>query len=174
MKIRYFVVVAILFVAVTFRILWVNHEYPQAYNVKIEKGKCYVDQEEISYKVKETKWLNKEQIKEEYGMELLSVCIVTMQVENTSKYKKRITACDWYIEGENYFGNGISSDLFFAMNEHLSDMDLVLEPGERKVWNLPFEFCNTFQYSFKNENEVQKTSYGVVRERYPRKIWMMI
>ena len=60
------------------------------------------------------------------------------------------------------------------MNEHLSDMDLVLEPGERKVWNLPFEFCNTFQYSFKNENEVQKTSYGVVRERYPRKIWMMI
>ncbi|MBQ1687869.1 MAG: hypothetical protein II073_01155 [Lachnospiraceae bacterium] len=174
MKIRYFVIIGILLAAITARIIWVNHAFPQAENIKIDKGACYVDEKGISYKVEKTKWLDKKQIEEEFDMKLFSVCIVTMQVENTSKKKKKLAAYDWYIEGENHFQNGVSCELFGVVNEEFSDMGVVLEPGEKIEWKLPYEFCNTIVYSFQNKKEMKSALYGLIKDRYPKKVWLVI
>lgn len=88
-----------------------------------------------------------------------------------SQKKQSINLCEWYLEGDNYYSQGVSAELYWVLNPEVNDFEIDLEAKETIHVVLPYEMVKTIENDHA-WNEILGGEYGIVKDRYPDKIWL--
>lgn len=161
-----------------FRIVMINKQYPQTVEKNIAKGSEYEIGSKIKMSVVDTRWLNGEELQEEYDgiwyvdnpMDYQAV-EVTVNICNSSKENQKVELFKTYIESEKYDWNGCDADLFMTKNN--MPLEVELKAGEEIRCVLPYTFLKE-NYPESDWAHLSQISYFLVRERYPQKTKWMI
>lgn len=154
------------------RIVWINQQYPQAQVEKIALQEEYTDKDGVVYMLQSSSWIDKDAVEEKYApMDPQPCYLVNLKITNTSQKKQSINLCEWYLEGDNYYSQGVSAELYWVLNPEVNDFEIDLEAKETVHVVLPYEMVKTIENDHAWD-EILGGEYGIVKDRYPDKIWL--
>lgn len=167
-------IIVLVFFGGGIRIVRINKQYPQKVEKNIDKGIEYQIGSQISMSVVGSRWLNGEELQEEYDgiwyvdnpMDYQAV-EVTVNICNSSQENKKVELFKTYIESEKYDWNGCDADLFMAKNN--IPLEVELGAGEKMSCVMTYTFLKE-NYLEGDWGHLSQIPYFLVRERYPKKI----
>ena len=156
-------------------VIKVNQRYPEPKKVMIEKGIKGKQKEGLSLTIRETKWLNRKELEENYANTLTMLekrdykaVFVKAILKNETEQEQKFFVYNLYLESDIYFYNGLDMELYTAIEGNPA-AEIILKPKEEILMTLPYSVSDL--YFEKNQWEtLEENLFYLVEERYPEKI----
>ena len=170
-----FILSIIVIVCAIIPVIKVNQRYPEPKKVMIEKGIKGEQKEGFSLTVRETKWLNRKELEENYANTLTMLekrdykaVFVKAILKNETEQEQKFFVYNLYLESDIHFYNGLDMELYTAIEGNPA-AEIILKPKEEISMTLPYSISNL--YFEKNQWEtLEENLFYLVEERYPEKI----